>query len=95
MTFTSLTEHERESQWRVQIGAKSPVSFYPLAKFDTDKVFQALKISKIVLTSLNVFEDGFRKENLNRFDVNSFEGTEIPEIMNQVPRSSPIHSEFW
>ena len=90
MTFTSLTENERE--WRVQIGAKSPVSFYPLAHFD--KVFQALKISKIVLTSLNVFEDGFRKENLNRFDVNSFEGTEIPEIMNQVPRSSPIHSEF-
>ena len=92
MTFTSLTEHERESQWRVQIGAKSPVSFYPLANFD--KVFQTLKISQIVLTSLNVFEDGFRKENLNRFDVNSFEGTEIPEIMNQVPRSSPIHSEF-
>ena len=93
MTFTSLTEHERESQWRVQIGAKSPVSFYPLAKFVN--VFQTLKDTKIVLTSLNVFEDGFRKENLNRFDVNSFEGTEIPEIMNQVPRSSPIHSEFW
>ena len=92
MTFTSLTEHERESQWRVQISSKSPVSFYPLAKFVN--VFQTLKDTKIVLTSLNVFEDGFRKENLNRFDVNSFEGTEIPEIMNQVPRSSPIHSEF-
>ena len=92
MTFTSLTEHERESQWRVQIGAKSPVSFYPLANFD--KVFQTLKISQIVLTSLNVFEDRFRKENLNRFDVNSLEGMEIPESMNQVPRSSPIHSEF-
>ena len=92
MTFTSLTENERESQWRVEIGARSPVSFYPLAKFAN--VFQALKMSQVVSTSLNVFEDGFRKENLNRFDVNSFEGTEIPEIMNQVPRSSPIHSEF-
>ena len=88
MNFTSLKEDGRESHWRVQI-AKSGLQFYPLANFDN--VFQAFKISQQVLTSLNVFEDGFRKEDLKRFDVNSLEGTEIPAVIN-LSRSSPITS---
>ena len=90
MIFTNLKENERESHWRVHIFKSSPpVQFYPLANFDN--AFRALKISHQVLTSLNVFEDGIKKENLKRFDVNSLEGTEIPAIMN-LTRSSPMAS---
>ena len=88
MNFTSLTENVRESLWRVQI-AKSGLQFYPLANFDN--AFQAFKTQQQVLTSLNVFEDAFRKEDLKRFDVNSLEGTEIPAIRN-LSRSSPMTS---